>query len=396
VILAIALASLAALSLVLLVWQVAVAARFPLHRRRVAPGFTPGLSVLKPLKGCDSETPDCLRSWLTQEYGGPVQILFGVAAWDHSAAEVVSRLIAKHPACGAQLVVCEEELGTNAKVSKLIQLERLAKHEMICVSDADVWVPVDFLSNAVASLRDPATALVNCFYRTAKPVNLAMRWEAFAINADFWSQVLQSLSLKPIDFALGAAMLMPRQQLTSIGGFGSFVNHLADDYQLGKRLAEKGQRIDLCSVVVECRSAPMGFKDVWLHQLRWARTIRTCEPGPFFCSILSNPTLWPLLWLVLVPSSVSGVGAGVCVTLRMASGFYLEHKLNRTWSISSCFMAPVKDLLQVAVWALAFAGRQVTWRGERYCIQAGGKLARVQETTSLLRVPVPDLQTKAD
>jgi ceramide glucosyltransferase len=396
VILVITLASLAALSLGLLLWQVTVAARFPLHQRKAAPGFTPGISVLKPLKGCDSETPDCLRSWLTQEYDGPVQILFGVAASDRSASGVVSRLIADHPHCRAQVVICHEELGTNAKVSKLIQLERLARHEMICVSDADVWVPPDFLSNAVAPLRDPATGLVNCFYRTAKPGNLAMRWEAFATNADFWSQVLQSSSLKPVDFALGAAMMMHRWQLSSIGGFGSFVNHLADDYQLGKRVAKKGQRIEFCGVVVECRSAPGGFKEVWLHQLRWARTIRTCEPAPFFCSILSNPTLWPLLWLAVAPSLVSGLGAGICVALRMASGLYLEQRMNTTWTIGSCVMAPIKDLLQVVVWAAAFTGRQVTWRGERYCIQAGGKLAKIQETAPLLRVPVPDLQAKAD
>jgi len=41
------------------------------------------------------------------------------------------------------------------------------------------------------------------FYRLANPSTLAMQWEAIAINADFWSQVLQSQTLKPLDFALG-------------------------------------------------------------------------------------------------------------------------------------------------------------------------------------------------
>jgi hypothetical protein len=48
--------------------------------------------------------------------------------------------------------------------------------------------------------------LVHCFYQLANPTTPAMRWEAIAINADFWSQVLQSRSLKPLDFALGAVM----------------------------------------------------------------------------------------------------------------------------------------------------------------------------------------------
>jgi hypothetical protein len=82
-------------------------------------------------------------------------------------------------------MVCGESLGTNGKISTLIQLERLAKHELILVSDADVRVPADFLVNAVAPLRDDETALVNCFYRLANPATAAMRWEAIAVNADF-------------------------------------------------------------------------------------------------------------------------------------------------------------------------------------------------------------------
>ena len=37
----------------------------------------------------------------------------------------------KYPGCDAQLVVCDETLGANAKVSKLAQLEKLAKHDLI-------------------------------------------------------------------------------------------------------------------------------------------------------------------------------------------------------------------------------------------------------------------------
>ncbi len=61
---------------------------------------------------------------------------------------------------------------------------------------------MDFLTNFVAPLQDEKVGLVNCFYRLANPVNLAMRYEAVSVNADFWSQVLQSKSLKPMDFAL--------------------------------------------------------------------------------------------------------------------------------------------------------------------------------------------------
>ena len=74
------LSSPAVLSLLLLVWQWLVAIAFPLHRRVAgAAGDTaPAVSLLKPLKGADAETEACLRSWFTQGYPGPVELLFEI------------------------------------------------------------------------------------------------------------------------------------------------------------------------------------------------------------------------------------------------------------------------------------------------------------------------------
>ena len=46
---------------------------------------------------------------------------------------------------------------------------------------------------------------------------------------------------------------------------------------------------------------------------------------------------------------------------------------------SSMGMALMKDLLQLGVWALAFTGRQVVWRGVNYRVEAGGRLVKLPE-----------------
>ena len=99
--------------------------------------------MLKPLKGCDAATEDCLRSWFTQQYAGPMQILFGVADGEDPVCGIVRKLLQEFPGRDAQLVVCGPLLGANAKVSKLVELERLAKHDVLVISDADVRVPRD-------------------------------------------------------------------------------------------------------------------------------------------------------------------------------------------------------------------------------------------------------------
>ena len=394
---------LALLSLALTLWQWLVARRFPLHQRLPSPlAPQPSVSLLKPLKGYDPATEDCLRSWFTQQYTGPVQILFGVAAADDPVCGIVRKLLHEFPATDAQLVVGTPLPGANAKVAKLAELEGLAKHDILVISDADVRVPADFLANIVTPLCEvPAShptgkgsgvracGLVCCFYRLANPTALAMQWEAIAINADFWSQVLQSRSLKPLDFALGAVMATRRQHLQEIGCFAALVDCLADDYQLGNRIARRGHSVALSPVVVECWSAPMGWADVWKHQLRWARTIRVCQPAPYFFSLLSNATLWPLLWLLVRPAAPVAAGVLLCFLVRILTALNLQWRLNQSppatpervpWRYA--WLVPVKDLLQAIIWLLAFLGNRIEWRGEPMRLRRDGTLERLNRPVS--------------
>jgi ceramide glucosyltransferase len=392
-------ATLALLSFALTLWQFIAARKFPLHKRIANTDFTPAISILKPLKGCDETTAASLESWFQQNYSGQAQILFGVADANDPVCKTVQALLQKNSSRDAQLIICAENLGGNAKVSTLAQLDRLAKHDLILISDADVRVPPDFLANFVATLRDPKTGLVNCFYRLANPTTTAMQWEAVAINADFWSQVLQSQTLKPLDFALGAAILIRRKNLEEIDGFESLANCLADDYQLGHRIAKNGHRIALCPVVVECWDAPMDWTQVWKHQLRWARTIRVCQPLPYFLSILSNASLWPLIWLASSSLELSAMidqpaqldflrafqikiilleGMMIATALllaRIAIAQKLQLRFTAELKLASLFwLVPVKDILQAALWLGAFAGNTVEWRGRKMKLRRDGTL----------------------
>ena len=167
-------------------------------------------------------------------------------------------------------------------------------------------------------------------------------------------------------------------------------------------IARQGGRIVLSPVVVECRESPKNWRAVWQHQLRWARTIRVCQPLPYFFSILGNATLWPLLWLIAsFPSAsettyttiIGGVTAAVSVKLellpkallfalaiwlaRILTAMYQESKLTRSHSHWAFFwLVPIKDLLAAVLWALSFLGNSVEWRGRRYRVGRGGKLEK--------------------
>lgn len=372
------------LSFGLTFWRWVAAARFPLHHRSAARPPLPGCTVLKPLKGCDAETKSCLRSWLAQKYPGPAQILFGVASADDPVCPVVRELLAEFSQAEAQLVVCAAALGVNGKISTLRQLEPLMRYPLVVISDADVRAPGDLLASLTPALAEPEIGLVNCLYRLSNPGGLAMRWEAIAVNADFWSSALQAQSLKKVDFALGAVMALRAGQLREMGGFAALADYLADDFQMGRQIARLGKRIVFSTVVVDCHETPRNWAQAWAHQVRWARTIRVCEPVLFFFSILDNATFWPLLWLAASRpwlSAASGPVLPVCLfffLFRIATALGQEGRLTGGRAHYRYFwMVPVKDLLNVAVWVAAFSGNHIRWGGRRYRVLPGGRLRSV-------------------
>lgn len=368
------LGSLAFLSLGLLIWQWILGRRFPLQRTAGEISHQPSVSILKPVKG--AETRACLESWLQQDYPGDVEVLFGVERDDIEALSLIASL--KNPR--ARLVVIDRLEGANAKVAKLVVLSAEAKNQVICVSDADTFVWPDFLGQLMQPLRDQGVGLVSSCYALSNPRNSVMWWEAIGVNGDFWTQVLQAKALKPMDFALGAVMAMRREVLAACGGFAAVADHLADDYQLGRRVVEQGHRIELLPLVAECREGVFGWRRAWQHQLRWARTIRVCRPVSYFASILNNTTLWLLLCLAApVPATGCLVLAGLLLRLLVAANL-MRHLTGNHRHIPWIWMVWVKDLLGVLIWLGAFLGNTVSWRDERFQIISGARMKRIDGT----------------
>ncbi len=136
-----------------------VAARVYLFERR-APltRFAPGVSILKSLKGLDPGMLDAFRSHCRQSYAGEFEMLFGVSSLGDSAAAAVEQLKAEFPERAIRLVVCPERLGTNGKVSTLVQLAAHARHDFLLINDSDITVSPRYLERVMACFAPPAQA----------------------------------------------------------------------------------------------------------------------------------------------------------------------------------------------------------------------------------------------
>jgi hypothetical protein len=100
---------------------------------------------------------------------------------------------------------------------------------------------------------------------------------------------------------------------------------------------------------------------------------------PYFFSILSNATLWPLLWLiaslVLSKTFYLPLLAVACLLIRIGLAQNLQRRFTPgDNNLAPPWLVPVKDLLQAAVWLGAFIGNTVEWRGQKMRLRRDGTL----------------------
>src|SRR5580704_3818502 len=120
------------------------------ERRAPRAEFTPAVSILKSLKGLDPGMMDAFRSHCRQNYAGEFELLFGVGSLDDPAAAAVEQLIAEFPQHAIQLVECPERLGTNGKVSTLMQLAPHARFDILLINDSDITVGQHYLERVMS------------------------------------------------------------------------------------------------------------------------------------------------------------------------------------------------------------------------------------------------------
>src|ERR1700731_3294812 len=238
------------------------------------------VSILKPLKGTDPEMYESFRTHCLQDYP-EYEIIFGVSDPSDPAIENVNALQREFPERRIQLVVYSKILGANVKVSNLAQMVPEAHHDFLIVNDSDIRVEPDYLRRVTESLSDERVGMVTCLYRGVASATLGSHLEALGISTDFCPGVLVVRQLEGIRFGLGSTLAFRRSGLEKIGGFISFVDYLADDYELGKRLSGLGLALHLSDVVVETYLPRYVLRDFFAHQLRWARAVRDARAGGY-------------------------------------------------------------------------------------------------------------------
>jgi len=146
---------------------------------------------------------------------------------------------------------------------------------------------------------------------------------------------------------------------------------------LVRHIHQLGLHIAFADVVVETHLGTGSWRQVWRHQLRWARTIRVSRFSGYCGYVVTHATLWSLVallagaWWAAIPALALRVAAGTWVAAQV-----LEDRV----AARSSALIPVRDLFGFAIWLTGLFGATVEWRGLKLRLRPDGRIQPVYDT----------------
>ncbi len=348
-----------------------------LRRHPAVPEHRPRVTLYKPLHGLDFGMRDNLLSFCRQDYPD-FEVIFGVSEETDPALAIVREVIAASPGVTTHLTIDAHVNGANPKISNLINMDAAATGEILIISDSDMRVEADYIDRIVAGFNDERVGLVTCLYKGIPAPGLASELGAMFINQWFAPSALIPATFGGTQHCFGATMAIKRGLLTEIGGLHALVGNLADDYTLGRLVRDAGHEVRLADVVVGNVVEEDSIKSLILHELRWARTIRSVEPIGYALTFLTDTV--PLGVVTSGLSLVAGTGA-VMAALPLVLAILARTALNLstkgTFSSNHAVSIPaalMRDILYLYVRLKCYAGKTVNWRDSRLSVDKGGEI----------------------
>ena len=340
-------------------------------RPAVSTTMSPRVSILKPLSGLDDGLEENLASFAALT-GVSHEIVLSVAREEDPAVAVARRVMARFPGAPIHLVVGggAPALLSNPKVERLVAAARVARGEILFVSDSNIRIaPCDVL-HSLAAFDDPSVGCVSNVFT--------------GLHARSFGAVIESLHLLTfvlpgtvladsggVACVVGKSMALTRAAHDAIGGFAAFADVLAEDQAIGCAVKAAGYRIALSSVVVRNVSVNRPLGRALDRQARWGKIRYSFSKLTYTSEFLLNPLPISLLacgGAALGPSGLPPLpfaAAGAILLLRLAQGFVLARATRSDLTAGQLLLLPLKDVLQLATQLVPYVSREVDWQGHR-------------------------------
>ncbi len=354
--------------------------RLALAQLAARPGFTPPLTLLKPLHGADPGLESYLETFFTQDYPA-YEILFCARTANDAGLETARRVAARHPHIPVQFFSTGGQPDyINAKVASMELMEAHAAHDILVISDSDVRVTPDYLRSVALPFADPNVGGMCCLYRgVAAEGGLWARLEAVGMSVEMSAGVLAARAMEGMQFTLGPTMAFRRETIHRMGGFKVTADYCADDFILGNETHKLGQNVVLSHHAIDHMVLHSSFIGSLKHQVRWMKSTRFSRPKGHFGTALTFSMPFGLLALVACVWLGHPLWGLALFAFALATRLALSIAVGRlvvrdpSW-FGLLVLYPIRDLMGFCFWAASYAGRRILWRGRVFELLPGGKM----------------------
>ena len=358
-----------------------------LRERRLAltelcarPGFTPPLTLLKPLHGDEPGLEAHLATFFQQDYP-KYEILFCARSAEDAGLATARRVAARFPRISAKFLFTRGRPDyINDKVGSMEAMEAVAAHEILVISDSDVRVTSNYLRAVALPFADPQVGAMCCLYcGVAAEGGLWARLEAVGMSVEMTSGVLAARSMEGMQFVLGPTMAFRRETIRRIGGFRITADYCADDFVLGNETYKLGQTVVLSHHAIDHMVINSSFDASIKHQVRWMKSTRFSRPKGHFGTALTFSLPFGLLaWAAAAALGYPWAGLALFgwsvvtrLALSIAVGRLVVH--DKSW-FGLLALYPIRDLMGFGFWAASYLGSRILWRGRIYQLLPGGRM----------------------
>lgn len=346
---------------------------FEKRERHARKATSPSITILKPLHGDEPALYENLRSFCDQRYER-FDIVFGVSDENDPALATALRLQREFEHVPIRIVAGCPGVARNPKVANLLGMEPHVTGDLIVIADSDMRVQDDYLALLAAPFEDPQTGAVTCIFSGLPNDSAASRIGAMAITDEFSPSVLVAATLAPVDFCVGATVAVRAGVFRGFGGFAAIADCLADDYEIGQQIVRAGHKIALAPFAIQTSVPERRLRDIWHHEVRWARTVFRARPAGYAGTIVMHYVVLLLAAAALNRFSATSLALFAAGAALRTFNHLEAHRILAPRQRVSSHLLPVRIVLSLGVWCAAFSGRRVGWRGTEYAVDAAGRL----------------------
>jgi ceramide glucosyltransferase len=355
------------------------------------PARYPSITVIRPIRGLDTEALQNIRAALDTGYPGPCETLFVLDDAREPALALIRQAMLEANDAGKALNARvlfsgRPPEGRTGKLNAMIVGLRAARGELVAFADSDIRPDREALRVLVSTLLSApdygaafAPVMVAPPPRTVGDAGYALMLNGLYSPA---FQYVAHHNHGTMPFIMGQMMVFRRDAIAAIGGLESAEGQLVDDMYLGERIAKAGLRNVVSPHAVPVIQQNLPLAEFLPIYVRWLTFSRSGLPGLAFkvISWLRALVFWAgfaLTVAALVEGSWLTAALAACAPIMTAASINTLHtrqsgvrlRLRHAWVGFALLMtAPL-----VMLWILTH--RQVTWRGRSYSLNRASRLA---------------------